>query len=80
MSNDGAERVAGAPQLGHVLHESEGACAGELAAESSGLDVERKRLTANQRMIEFDFGFDPETVTIGPQFAEGSVQPDTSPA
>ena len=39
----------------------------------SGLDVERERLMANERMIEFDFGLDPETMAVGPQFAERAV-------
>ena len=66
----GAERVAGAPQFGDVLHEAEGAGARDLAAEGLRLDVERERLAANERMVEFDFGLDPETVLVRPQLAE----------
>ena len=69
----GAERIAGAPQFGHVAHETERACARNLATERIGLNIERKRLAADQRMIELDFGLDPEAVLIGPQFAVGAV-------
>ncbi len=34
-------------------------------------------LLADQRMVEFDFGLDPEAVAVGPQFAEGAVLGDT---
>ena len=60
----GAKRIARAPQLGDVAHEAECTCARDLAAERVGLDVERKRLLADQRMIEIDFGLDPEAVLI----------------
>ena len=76
----GAERVSGAPQFGDVLHETEGAGARDLAAEGLRLDVERKRLLADQRMIEFDFGLDPEAMLIGPKFAVRAVLGTRAPA
>ena len=62
--------------MGDVLHEAEGAGAGDLAAEGLRPDVERERLFADQRMIEVDLGLDPEAVLVGPQFAEGAVLRD----
>src|SRR5215471_2473516 len=70
----GAERVARIPQSGDIAHEAEGAGAGDLAAEAVGPQVERERLTPDQRVIELDFGFDAEAARIGPDFAVGIAQ------
>ena len=42
----------------------------------SGSMSSAKRLPADQRMIEVDFGLDAEAVLIGPQFAVGIVLGD----
>ncbi len=72
----GAERIAGAPQLGDVLHEAEGARTRDLAAEIFRLDIERERLMADQRMVEVDLGLDAEAVLVGTQLAEGVAAAD----
>src|SRR5258707_5029328 len=64
-----AECVTRTPQFGNVAHETESTGARNLTAERVGLDVERKRLLADKRMIEIDLGFDTETMLVRPQLA-----------
>ena len=73
LSNEAPSAKPALHSFDDILHEAEGAGARDLAAETVRLDVERQRLLADQRMIEFDFGFDPEAVRIRPQFAEGAA-------
>src|SRR3974390_3776492 len=56
-----AERVAGAPQLRHVLHETESTGARNFAAENLWLDIESKRLLAYKRGIKLNLGLHPKT-------------------
>ena len=58
------KRIAGAPQLGDVAHEAEGAGAGNFAAERLRRQVEGDRLAADQRIVERDLDFEAEAARI----------------
>ncbi len=66
----GAERKTGAPELGSIVHESEGPGAADFAAEPFRVEIEHIVLTADHRIGEVDFDLGTEAGRMGTQFAK----------
>src|SRR5271169_6822229 len=58
----GAKGETGSPQALHILHEAEGAGAGKLAAERTGIDIHLDSLTADHGAVKVDFDVEMKTV------------------
>src|SRR5205823_13241181 len=67
----GAERVAGVPQARHIAQEAERARARNVTPECFRLDVERQRLTSDQRVLELDLCLHAEAARVRPYLAVG---------
>src|SRR5919201_3490926 len=67
----GAKRVAGVPQARHIAQEAERACARNVTPERVRLDVERQRLTSDQRVLELDLRLHAEAARIRSYLAIG---------
>src|SRR5262249_5981517 len=67
----GAKRVAGVPQARHIAQEAECASARNVTPERFRLDVERQRLTSDQRVLELDLRLHAEATRIWPHLAVG---------
>src|SRR6266849_5696819 len=74
----GAERMAGAPQLGDVVHKAEGTGAGDFLSERFRRDVEGYRLPSDQRIVECNFDFKAKASRIGPQLTEAVASGDAN--
>ncbi len=68
----GTQRKPSRPQPLDVLHEAEGAGAGELTAEGAGIYVDIDPLGPDQRRVEIDLHVEMEAV-MGGQLAKGAA-------
>src|SRR6202030_2880021 len=71
-----AERITRAPQFRDIAHEAERPRPRKLAAARVRLDVDSEVLAADERGIEFDFGFDAQAPCVRPQLAAAAVLTD----
>src|SRR5690606_11394978 len=71
----GAERVAGSPEPLDILHEAEGAGAGNVAAEHRRIDVGGEGLATDGGALEVDLDLEAGAV-IGLELGEGGAAVD----